>query len=412
MKVLYLECSMGAAGDMLMAALMDLIEDQAGFLREMNNLGIPGVHITCEKMQKCGIYGNHVHVFVHGEEEGCGHGHHHYEQQDEPGHYHHHKAHHHTHHHSALAEIYSLIDGLPVSKEVKNHAKAVYQLIAEAEGKVHGQTMDQIHFHEVGTLDAVADVVGVCLLMEKIGADKIVVSPVHVGSGTVKCAHGILPVPAPATALLLNGVPTYSQDVRGELCTPTGAALLKYFGDCFARMPLMTVERIGYGMGTKDFDERANCLRAMIGQTEDEQDEVIELAANIDDMTAEEMGFAMEQLFQAGALDVYAEHITMKKSRPAIKLVCMCRAKDEAEMTRLMFMHTTTIGIRIYTCRRAVLERRIEKRQTVFGQMEKKICAGYGVSKEKWEFEDLAQVAQKNGKSIMEVKKEIDEGNQ
>ena len=213
---------------------------------------------------------------------------------------------------------------MAVSDTVKEDAKAVYRLIAEAESKVHGKTMEQIHIHEVGTLDAVADVVGNCILMEKIGADRIIVSPVHVGCGSVKCAHGILPVPAPATALILEGIPIYSGQVKGELCTPTGAALLKYFGDCFETMPAMTVRKIGYGMGTKNFEERPNCIRALFGETAecstdaadtDSIDSVSELAANIDDMTGEELGFAAEKLMKAGARDVYFEQITMKKFR-------------------------------------------------------------------------------------------------
>ena len=185
-----------------------------------------------------------------------------------------------------MADIEHMISHLNVSDRVKENAKAVYRLIAEAECQVHGRDMEHIHFHEVGTLDAVADVVGNCLLMEMLGIEKVYASPVHVGSGTVKCAHGVLPVPAPATARILQGIPIYSEDIKGELCTPTGAALLKHFVSEFGSMPAMIVEKDGYGMGTKEF-ARANCVRVMLGETEDKADDVIEISTNLDDMTAE-----------------------------------------------------------------------------------------------------------------------------
>lgn len=395
MKNLYIDCSMGAAGDMLMAALLELIPDREVFLSKMNALGIPGVRISAEEKQTCGIRASHVRIVIDGEEEGL--------------HHHHVHEHEHHHHHSGLAEIRSLIKGLELSEQVKKDALAVFELIAEAESKVHGQTMEQIHFHEVGTLDAVADVVGNCLLLSMIGADHISASPVHVGSGTVKCAHGVLPVPAPATALILQGIPIYSAEIKGELCTPTGAALLKHFVDKFGPMPLMRVEKTGYGAGTKEF-ERANCVRVMLGETEEEgRDQVLELAANIDDMTAEEIGYAIEILMEQGALDAYAENIVMKKSRPAVKLCCMCRPEDKEEMVRLLFKHTTTIGIREYRCGRSTLARRFEQRKTAWGEVSVKVCEGYGVEKVKAEFEDLAKIAKEENLSIKDVKKDIHE---
>lgn len=185
-----------------------------------------------------------------------------------------------------MAGIASIIDGLDIPDPVKEDMKAVYALIAEAESHAHGMPVDQIHFHEVGTMDAVADIAGVCLLFHELGADQIIASPVHVGSGHVHCAHGILPVPAPATAHILQGIPAYSTQVQGELCTPTGAALLKHFVKEFREMPVMTTSKIGYGMGKKDF-ERANCVRAFLGDTAETGDEIAELSCNLDDMTAE-----------------------------------------------------------------------------------------------------------------------------
>ena len=199
-----------------------------------------------------------------------------------------------------MADISAIIDGLDVPGPVKADARAVYQIIAEAESRVHGKPVVDIHFHEVGTMDAIADVVGVCLLMHELAPEQVFASPIHVGSGWVHCAHGVLPVPAPATALILSGIPTYGGQIRGELCTPTGAALLKHFVSRFGDQPVMAVEAIGYGMGKKDF-ERANCVRAFLGESEAERASAVKLECNVDDMTAEEIGFAMEQLFQAGA---------------------------------------------------------------------------------------------------------------
>lgn len=209
--------------------------------------------------------------------------------------------------------------------------------------------------------------------------------------------------------MILQGIPVYGGEIKGELCTPTGAALLKYFVDDFGPMPLMSVTKTGYGVGTKEF-ERANCVRVMAGETEKtDRDQVFELAANIDDMTAEEIGYAIEVLMEKGALDVYAENIIMKKSRPAAKLVCMCRNENKDQMAALMFQHTTTIGIREYQCERYTLDRRFEQRKTPWGDVNVKVCEGCGVKKEKAEFEDLASIARRENLSILDVKKEIHE---
>ena len=295
-----------------------------------------------------------------------------------------------------MHEIEALIQGLPVSDKVKKDALAVYGLIAEAESKAHGQPVDQIHFHEVGTMDAVADVVGVCLLMEAVGADRIVASPVHVGSGQVRCDHGILPVPAPATAHILRGVPTYGGQIRGELCTPTGAALLKYFVNSFGSMPVMQVERIGYGMGKKDF-EAANCVRAMLGVDSANQDEIVELACNLDDMTAEAMGFAIDTLLEAGALDVYALPIQMKKNRPATMLCVLCRPADSERLSRLMLEHTTTLGVRSRRWERSILARGAGSVATEYGEIALKVAEGYGIKKCKPEYDSVAAAARAHG---------------
>ena len=405
MRTIYLDCSMGAAGDMLMAALLELLPEKDTFLQKMQSLGLPGLEISAEPSVKCGITGTHMRVLIHGEEEGHPHEH----AAEEPFHSHadapeaaHAHVHVHPHHHTDLNELTHRISHLNVSEAVRSNILTVYQSIADAESRVHGVPVEQIHFHEVGSLDALADVTGVCLLMELLAPEQVLASPVHVGSGQVRCAHGILPVPAPATALLLEGIPIYGGSIRGELCTPTGAALLRRFVTRFGPLPPMRVEKTGYGMGTKDF-EAANCVRAMLGQTEESAGHILELACNLDDMTPEAVGFAMEQLFAAGALDVYTTPIGMKKNRPGVLLTCMCREDDREAMLRTIFRHTSTLGVRVSVCDRYTLSRRQYAVQTPDGEIRVKESSGWGVLRRKAEFEDLARIARQTGKSIAEV---------
>ena len=411
MKTLYLDCGMGAAGDMLTAALLELLPEREKMVEELNGLGIPGVEFSCEAASKCGIGGTHVSVRVHGAEEseemhdgGHDHGHHHHEEGHDHERHHEesHDHEHHHHHHSGMHEIGHIVEKLPVPERIKKDILAVFGLIAEAESHVHGVPVNEIHFHEVGTMDAVADIAAVCVLMDRLAPDQVIVSPVHVGSGQVKCAHGILPVPAPATAYILKDAPIYGGEIRGELCTPTGAALLQYFASRFGAMPVMRASAIGYGMGKKDFPA-ANCVRALFGETEEAGDTVAELSCNVDDMTAEAVGYAMEAFFAAGALEVYTTPAGMKKSRPGVVIHVMCREDKKDEMAALIFRHTTTIGVRENISKRYTLKRFTETVQTPFGEMRKKISTGYGVTREKYEYEDLARVAKEQAMTIGEV---------
>ena len=435
MKTLYFDCGMGAAGDMLMASLYEICPDKAGFLKTMNEMGLPGLSVEAEPAVKCGITGTHMKVTIHGEEEESvdvdlhEHVHDHAEQHDHDHHEHchdhdHHDDHdfHHTHtheenhteehsghphhHHASMAGISHIIEHLNLPDEVKKDVVAVYHLIAEAESHVHGKTVEEIHFHEVGTADAIADIAGVCLLMHMIAPQKVIASPIHVGSGNVHCAHGILPVPAPATAFILQGLPIYSGVIKGELCTPTGAALLKHFVTEFKEMPVMRTAAIGYGMGKKDF-ERANCMRVLLGETEENGSEVTELSCNLDDMTPEALGFVQEILFAAGALEVYTIPIGMKKSRPGILLTCMCRCNDKEKMVSLLFKHTTTLGIRESISKRYTLTRTMKEHETPYGVVREKVSEGYGVVRGKLEYEDLAKIAREQGMSLEDVKKLI-----
>lgn len=383
MRTLYIDCSMGCAGDMLTAALLELHPDKDDFLSRMNAaLGGKAV-LTAAPDSKCGIIGTHVTVLINGDEEGE-------------------KTHHH-HEHTSINEIMAFIDSVPLDEAIRENAKKVYSIIAEAESRVHGHPIENVHFHEVGSLDALADVLSVCALMHELAPERILASEVNVGSGTVRCAHGVLPVPAPATELILRGVPIYSGQIKSELCTPTGAALLKYFVRKFGAMPTMQIENAGCGTGKKNF-ECANVVRAFIGETADEGDRIIELACNLDDMTPEELAFAMEELFSIGALDVYFTSIGMKKSRPGVKLTCMCREKQREQMLECIFKHTTTLGVREYVCKRYELGRSEKTVRTQDGEVRVKISSGYGVVREKAEYEDLAALARKSGKTIAQIR--------
>lgn len=373
MRTLYWECTMGAAGDMLMASLLELVPDKNAFIEKINHIGIEGVEISAEKKEKCGIQGTHVKVLVNGEEEHS-HDHHHdhahshehsHDHDHEHGHNHEHPHNHEhshdhehhdhdhshaPHHHASLEDIHQTIDKLQVSDWVKEQALAIYKLVAEAESKAHGKEVSQIHFHEVGQKDAIADIVGTCMLVEALDVEKIVVSPICTGTGHVHCAHGILPVPAPATAYLLEKMPSFAGEEYGEMCTPTGAAILKHFATEFGNRPSMEIAKIGYGMGTKDF-AKANCVRSFVGNSaKAESQDCVMLATNIDDMTGEEIGFCVERLWEANPIDVYTLAIGMKKNRPGIQLVCICETEKVTQMEQLIFQHTTTLGIRRTAC--------------------------------------------------------------
>lgn len=422
MKTLYIECNMGAAGDMLMSALYELLEDKQGFLDTMNSLGLPGVQLEAKQAATCGIAGTHMAVTVHGEEEhepdhDHPHGHnqehkhdHDHEHAHEHGHEHehHHDHTHHHHHHATPGHIGKIIDGLTLPEEVRAHARAVYDAIAQAEAKAHGCPVGDVHYHEVGALDAVADVTGVCYAMHLLAPERVIVSPIHVGSGTVRCAHGVMPVPAPATANLVEGVPVYGGAVQGELCTPTGAALLAHFADSFGSMPAMRTQGVGIGIGTKEF-EQANCVRAFLGEsTEQENGEIIELTCNIDDMTPEALAFACARLLEQGALDAYTTPGTMKKGRPGHVLTVLCAPDKQADMARHILAETTTNGLRVRRCGKYYLEPSFSKVQTQWGEVRIKRASGFGVTHVKPEYADVAAIAEKHGVSYQRVIEEIE----
>ena len=414
MRTLYLDCSMGAAGDMLSAALLGLCPDREAMLAKLNAIGIHGVEYVLEPATKCGIAALHLSVRVHGHEEGEEH---HespissiqypvssiqsqisnlksqisdFSSESTISHHHHH------HEHRSLQEVLGIIDGLALPPAVADDVRAVYSLIGEAEAKAHGGSFDAVHFHEVGALDAIADISATALLIAELKPDRIVASPMNCGSGFVHCAHGVLPVPAPCTAELLKGVPSrMDPEIDGELCTPTGAALVRHFAESFGPMPAMALQGVGYGAGKKDFSQRANFLRAFMGEepAAEAAGAVCQFRCSIDDMTAEEFGFAAERIMADGALDVCMIPALMKKGRPGTILEVLCKPEDRDAIAASIFRNTTTIGLREETVRRRVLERREDAVETPLGRIRRKFAFGEGVAKAKAEYEDLAAAA-------------------
>ena len=386
MKTLFFECSSGAAGDMLSASLIELLPDREDFLKRINAIFAPNIFFEAEKVNKHSITGTQLHVKINGEEEGE-------------------KEHHHHHHHShrSLADISEIINSLDLSDEIKKDVISVYNIIADAESKVHGIDVSEIHLHEVGALDAIADITAFCMLIRELGAEKIVSSPINVGFGSVECAHGMLPVPAPATALILKDIPIYSNDISGELCTPTGAALLKNFADEFSNMPKMKLNKTGYGFGKKDL-KTPNCVRAFIGEGEKKSEQVVQLECNIDDMTAEEIAFACEYLLENGAKDVFTTAIGMKKSRLGTMISVLCAEKDKEKMLSLIFRHTTTLGVREILCERHTLSRSIENISTPYGNIRIKKSEGFGAENCKIEYDDIAKIAREQNLSFRQAK--------
>lgn len=374
MKTLYIECNMGVSGDMVVGALLDLLDDsqRQDAVAVIKSLAIQGADINVKKSQKMGITGTKFDVIISSHSQHC---------------------------HRTMDEIMALIDGYTaIDEKTKADAKKIYRLIAKAESEVHGVDVAQIHLHEIGMTDAIIDITAACYLINLLGA-KVIATPITTGFGSVKTAHGILSVPAPATALLLKDIPMNSGDIEGELATPTGVAILKYYASEFTRTNDMTVSSVGVGLGTKDFD-RPNCLRAFLSKDDNTQS-VIELRCQIDDMTGEEMGFAIEKLLSVGALDAYVKPIVMKKSRPAMELTVITAPEDSDSMAKQIFKHTTTIGIRKIQCRRYAMNREIQEQNQIHIKR-----SSYGnITKEKPEFDDLAKIANEKDISIFEAKK-------
>jgi uncharacterized protein (TIGR00299 family) protein len=400
MKTLYLECSMGAAGDMLTAALYELLgnNDKKAFLKQINSLGLNNVSITAQPIEKDLIKGTKIHVKIHGHEE-------HEKNSCHTGHNHSHK-----HSRTNLKTIGNIISKLKVSKKVKDNAVNIYNIIAQAEAKAHRKPVTQIHFHEVGEIDAIIDIVSVCLLVDKVSPNEIISSPINIGKGHLYCAHGILSVPAPATANILYNIPIYTNEYEGELCTPTGAAIIKHFVTSFGQMPIMRIKKIGYGMGTRKI-EIPNCVRAFLGKSDKDTDStsnsIAQLQCNLDDITGESLSFASELLLEKGALDVFYTSIQMKKNRPGVLFTCICEIEKADFFAKLILEYTSTFGVRKTICKRYILNRKTSIQKTPYGNIRIKTGEGFGIKKSKPEFEDIAKIARMKNKTFDEIKKNI-----
>ncbi len=428
MRILYLDCFSGISGDMFLGALLSLSDVFEDLSLELGKLNLP-FSITARPANKNGVSGidvdihEHSHTHDHHDHHHA-HGHHHdhhhdHDHENEHDHEHHHDhehehhehdhAHEHNHqssgahHHRGFSEICRIIDGSTLSHGVKARSKAIFQKLAESEAAVHNATIEEVHFHEVGAIDAIGDIVGACVLLELLNIDKVYASKINVGSGTVMCAHGVLNVPAPATQKLLSGLEIFSRGA-GERTTPTGAAIVATITDGQCALPSARLIKSGYGFGKKDFGE-LNALCAYLLETCEEQTQsVCLLETNIDDMTGEELGFAMERLFDAGALDVFFTPIYMKKNRPAHKLSVLCHETIKEELLTTLFKHTTTLGVREQTIQRHTLNR-----QEIVNKdgVRMKHAKGYSIDRKKIEYEDVRLYAQDHNIDFRQAKKEL-----
>ena len=374
----YFDCFSGAAGDMILGALVAAGLSPDSLRAELAKLDLDGYELTVRDVQEHGFAATRVDVSQAGKTS-----------------------------HRHLPDILKLIDASGLSDRVKDRARRIFGRLAEAEAKVHGTSVDEIHFHEVGAIDAIVDIVGASIGVEQLSLDRIVCSPVPVGSGTVTCEHGVLPVPAPATAELLTGVPLADCDEPGELMTPTGAAILTVLADAFGPLPAMKIERCGYGAGSREGRTRPNLLRLIVGQEmrdDSQADQVVVLEVNLDDATGEQIGHAFGTLFAAGALDVFTTPIMMKKNRPGVLLSVLTTPDKQRACEEAIFAETTTFGIRSHACNRRKLARAIETVQTRFGKIRIKVglLGGRAINAAP-EYDDCAEAARRHGVPLGEV---------
>lgn len=386
MKVLYLECNAGVSGDMLMGALTDLMPEDFDLSSMVSSIGIPRVKVIRENTERAHLRGVHAKVLIDGKEEA----------ESEPQ----------IHHHRKLEEILDMIRRLAIPEDVKEDAIAIYRSIADAESEAHGVPVSEVHLHEVGMLDAIADIVIDCMLIKELAPDTVIASPIRTGFGYAQCAHGSVPIPAPATASLLKGIPCYAGDEEGEFATPTGVAILKHFSDGFGQRPTMSIDNIGKGLGTKEF-RIPNVLRAFNGQAEQSMPTVTVLECNIDDMTPEDLGGVIDLLLADGALDVTVSSVLMKKGRLGHLLKCLCRREDRDRLAKSILSRTSTIGIRFWEADRYEMVSRKTAIQTSYGKVGVKVSEGYSVRKWKFEHDDLKALAEKNGMTVDELRKKI-----
>jgi uncharacterized protein (TIGR00299 family) protein len=379
-KTLYFDCFSGAAGDMILGALIDAGLPLADVKRALGSLGVEGWDISADSVVKAGITATKFRVHEH--------------ETTSP----------HRHYH--LTGIKKRIDQSALSDAGRTRAKALFDRLAEAEAAIHDTSVEKVHLHEVGALDSIIDIVGCVFALDWFGAQRVVVSPLNVGSGTVKTAHGIYPVPAPATLRLLGDAPVYGSEIQMELLTPTGALLLTDYADAYGPMPPMTVERVGYGAGDRDLEGRPNVLRVVIGRgSADSVDvNVSVIECEIDDMNPQIFGNLMDQLYASGALDVFYAAIQMKKNRPGTLMTIIARPTDRERLADLVFRETTTIGVRYAEMRRDCLDRETVAIETPLGEVRFKIARRDGrVINAQPEFDDLVRLARQHSRPVKDV---------
>jgi hypothetical protein len=396
-RTLYLDCFAGASGDMFIGAMLDCGLDFELLKSELGKLGVGGYELSLTRVDRSGISASKFDVHIHADRHN--HGHHHD----------HHHDHHHHHDHRHLSEINRIISSSSLDDRVKDRAQAIFQRIGEAESKIHDIPIETVHFHEVGAIDSIVDIIGACIALDALKIDRIVASPLHVGSGTFVCAHGTYPVPGPATTELLKGVPIYSRDIEGELVTPTGAAIVSTLAEGYGQMPMMRVDRIGYGAGTRDYPKFPNALRAIIGELEEDADRtpatVTVIEASIDDLNAQVFGHLMERVLEAGALDIFYTPVQMKKNRPGVLLTLLCKPEDRQRMCDIVFRETTTLGVRHRTEQREILKREFVEVETEYGRIRIKVSRAKDgrVMNSSPEFEDCRSAAEKHQVSLRDV---------
>jgi uncharacterized protein (TIGR00299 family) protein len=411
MRIAYLDCFSGISGDMFLGALVDagvspkLLEDAVAALDI-------GARLEISRVTRGGISATKVDVYANGEKDlpreaflAQQHNHAH-----EHSHHNHDHAHEHKHEHGrGLKEICRIIDNAAISSTAKATAIKIFEALGEAEAMIHNTSVDQVHFHEVGAVDAMVDIVCAAVGAESLAVEEWVCAPLNVGGGTVKCAHGTLPVPAPATLKLLKDAPVYSSGPQVELVTPTGAAIVKTLSPRFAPFPSMKIEKAGYGAGTRDFPEHPNLLRITIGDAEpadhaNPSDRITVLESNLDDLSPQVLAYAMERLLADGALDVFSVPVQMKKNRPGALLTVLAKTEDANRLTKLIFAETTTLGVRRREEERQTLSRRWETVSTTWGPVRIKIANLNGtVSNYAPEYEDCRALAETHHVPLKQV---------
>lgn len=411
MRALYFDCFSGISGDMVLGALLDLGINEQDFKSELSKLNLSGYDIVVKKKDINSIAVTDVEVILdrhsHDDPEHHQHEHHQHEHDHHEHHqhdhddreYHQHEHHHHDHNHNArnLKDIEILIDSSELKRNVKDFSKKVFREIAWAEAKVHNKAVDEVHFHEVGAVDSIVDIVGTAICLDMLGIDKVYSSPLHDGTGFIECRHGRIPVPVPAVMEILtdSNIPYIIEDVNTELVTPTGIGIIKCIADSFGKMPVIMVNKIGYGGGKRDTG-RLNALRCVMGTmaaSGDTRDEIIVLETNIDDMSSEMLGFVMDKLFEQGALDVFYTPVYMKKNRPAFMLTVLCNKDQEQVVVDTILKETSTLGIRKTVSERYKMERDIVKVDTEFGEVSVKVSRFGDFKKFAPEYEDCRKIA-------------------